>query len=393
MRNIKWTAFITLVVFINLVCMNACKPIKNLSARPVSWSGSASLAREAVQYDPAKKTVFVIADYKLTEMFDMMAPYYLFNATGKANVYIIAKDETPVFIKRDLFVKPQLTFAQADSMNMHADVIVIPALSIRTNQQDSTVVAWIKNHHTSDSKVLAICDGASTAAATGLYDGKAITCHASDYAGISSQFQRPLWTQNVSVTKSGNLFSTAGVSNAVEGSLAVIDEMFGTSTMEKVMNDIHYRFPQIKYEHKSVPVNGRAKMTALKKIMFRKNKDVGLLLSNGVNEFQLASVLDTYGRTFPATLTTIIRNDTAVKTKYGLSLIFTGKADVVKLDELHVLSQDALSPREESDYRKVEIVRYDSFSENYPIDVCLKRISQQYGRSFENLVKISLDYN
>jgi hypothetical protein len=53
-------------------------------------------------YDPTKKTVFIIADNKVTEMFDMLAPFYLFNATGKLNVYIIAKEKAPVLIKKDL---------------------------------------------------------------------------------------------------------------------------------------------------------------------------------------------------------------------------------------------------------------------------------------------------
>jgi hypothetical protein len=36
-------------------------------------------------YDASKKTVLIIADNKVTEMFDMLAPFYLFNTTGKLN--------------------------------------------------------------------------------------------------------------------------------------------------------------------------------------------------------------------------------------------------------------------------------------------------------------------
>lgn len=364
-----------------------------MSGIPAGWSATTSLAGEPFRYDPTKKNVLIIADPKLTELFDMLAPYYLFNTTEKANVYIVAKNETPILVKKDLFVRSQLTFAEVDSMALRADVIIIPALSIRTNQQDSSLIAWIRNHYTPSTRMLAICDGASTAAATGLYDGKPITCHASDFAGIKSQFSRPQWTQNVSVTKSGNLFSTAGVSNAVEGSLAVIDELFGTATMEQVMDNVNYRYSQVRYEHQSVAVNGSAKMTALKKIFFRRNKNLGILMQNGLNEFEFASVLDTYARTFPSSVTTFIRNDSTVKTKFGLSLIFTGKADTKKIDELHVLVPGALTAVEEAGFKGADIVTYGEFASGYPIDVCLKRISSQYGRSFENLVKVSLDYN
>src|SRR4029077_16786175 len=131
-------------------------------------------------------TVFIVADYEMTELFDMLAPFYLFNQTGKANVYIVAKDRTPVLIKRGLFFVPQLTFMEVDSLKLHADVIVIPALSKRTEIQDTSLICWIKDHFSSITKMLAICDGASTAAATGFYDGKPITCHASDFAGIKA---------------------------------------------------------------------------------------------------------------------------------------------------------------------------------------------------------------
>ena len=123
---------------------------------------------ELPEYDSNKKTVFIIADYKLTEMFDMLAPFYLFNATEKANVYIVAKEKTPVLIKKDLFVCPHLTFSQADSLKLTADLIVIPALSIRDEHQDTLVIAWIKKHFTSKTKMLTICDGASTQAAATL---------------------------------------------------------------------------------------------------------------------------------------------------------------------------------------------------------------------------------
>jgi hypothetical protein len=66
---------------------------------PATWSGKNDLSSESIKVDPSKKNVFIVADYKLTELFDMMAPYYLFNATEKANVYIVANDRTPVLIK------------------------------------------------------------------------------------------------------------------------------------------------------------------------------------------------------------------------------------------------------------------------------------------------------
>jgi hypothetical protein len=241
--------------------------------------------------------------------------------------------------------------------------------------------------------MLTICDGASTGAATGLYDGKPITCHASDYAGIKPHFAKPVWVQNVSVTKSGNLFSTAGVSNAVEGSLTVIDELFGQEIMQKVLTSIHYSYPEIKLAHQSIAIKGSNIFTLVIKILFRKNKSIGLLLENGINEFEMAGILDTYGRTFPASFKTYMLNNSTIQTKYGLTLVYTGNSEAKGLDELHVITPESFSNEDESYFKNTKIIGYNDLQKEYLLNVCLKRIEQQYGPQFQKFVRISLDYN
>ncbi|MES1222731.1 MAG: DJ-1/PfpI family protein, partial [Bacteroidota bacterium] len=308
------------VLFVSLV-MNSCKPVQNFKQTPAAYSGNTSFQHEVPGYNPSKKSVFIIADNRQTEIFDMLAPFYLFNATARANVYILAKDKSPVLVKKDLYVIPQLSFEEVDSLHISADVIVIPALSIRDEHQDTVLISWIKKHFGSDTKMLAVCDGSATAAATGLYDGKPLTTHASDYEAVKAHFPKPQWVQGVSVTQSGNLFSTAGVSNAVEGSLTVINELFGPGIMQNVAGNIHYPHAEIQTAHESIAINGGTKYTIAKKIIFRKNKKIGILLENGINEFEMASIIDTYSRTFPASFKTYILHDDSVRTKYGLTLL------------------------------------------------------------------------
>jgi transcriptional regulator GlxA family with amidase domain len=382
-----------IVLLIGAMLMNACRSIRNFVTPPKTWSGESKIKSILPKYDMAKKTVFIVADYKLTELFDMLAPFYLFNATEKANVYIVAKDKIPVLIKRDLFVMPQLSFREVDSMKLQADVIVIPALSIRDEQQDTVLISWIKKHFTAKTKMLTICDGASTGAATGFYDGKSITSHASDFDGIKAHFSKPIWVQQVSVAKSDNLFSTAGVSNAVEGSLLVIEELFGSETTKKVAADISYPHAETRLEHQSIALDGGNKFAAAKKVFLKRNRNIGVLLENGINEFTMATILDTYGRTFPASFRTYILHDSTIQTKYGLSLIYTGKNDVKGLNELHLAMPVSFSNEDAMFFKGIKTVRYDTMQHEYLFNICLKRIGEQYGHQFENFIKISLDYN
>ena len=381
------------VLLIGSMLMNACMPLRNFINQPKPWSGDFKIKSALPEYDASKKTVFIIADPKLTELFDMLAPFYLFNATCKANVYIVAKNKTPILIKRDLFILPQLSLKEVDSMKLNADVIVIPALSIRDEKQDTVLISWIKKHFTATTKMLTICDGASTGAATGLYDGKSITAHASDFEGIKVHFNKPVWVQDVTVTKAGNLFSTAGVSNAVEGSLLVIEELFGAEAREKAATAVHYPHAQTMLAHKSIALSGANKFAAAKKVFLKKNRRIGVLLQNGMDEFALATILDTYSRTFPASFKTFILHDTTIVTKYGLRFIYTDNNDVNGLHELHLLMTGPLPGDAALFFKGVKTVSYDTVQNEYLFNTCLKRIGEQYGHSFEQFVKISLDYN
>ena len=385
------TPLIILLTLFTIGVSNAFTVVRNLSFSPKAYSGTIQADSNQIQYDSSKSNVFIVADSKLTELFDMLAPFYLFNLTKKANVFIVARDKTPILIKRDLYVLPQLTFTEADSLNLKAAVIIIPALSIRDEHQDVHLIAWLKSHVSPETKMLAVCDGASTAAATGLYDGKYLTCHASDFADVKSHFSKPIWIQNVNVTKSGNFFSTAGVSNAVEGSLTIIDELFGPETTRAVISDIDYPETEIRTTHQSAPIDFNDKWIIAKKVIFSPNKNIGILLENGMNEFKLISILDTYGRTFPKSFKVFYLNDSIVQSKYGLTFIATGNSSMKNLDELHIPGLASAKEVHLPEHSNTTIITY--VEKKYPIDICLNRISLQYGHKFENVVRLLLDYN
>jgi transcriptional regulator GlxA family with amidase domain len=371
----------------------ACSPLREFGKSP-TYTGANNFNYQYPSYNNEKKTVVIIANNDGTELFDMMAPYYLFNATEKANVYIVAKNRFPIVVRKGLFVLPQFTFSEIDSMAINTDVIVIPFLSAGDSiHQDPVIVNWIKKHYSTDVSVLAVCDGAATAAATGIFDGKTITAHASDYAGIKAQFSKPVWIQNTSVVNEGNLYSTAGVANAAEGSLIVIENLFGSETMRKVSRSIDYPFQLPKREHQSNTFDFGDKVSVGKKIIFKNNRKLGMLLQEGINEFALAAVMDSYNRTFPKSIESFSTGNLPVKTKYGLTLIPTGKIGDSKLDELHILDSLSFSKSNEVIFGAGKIVNYNNQQRQYIIDVCLARIKSDFGEKFEHVVKLMLDYN
>ena len=386
-RKYIFRTLITVVVLSSLL-FHACAPLREFSNTP-SYNGTNNFTYRQPVFDSSKKTVVVVANNDGTELFDMMAPFYLFNATGKANVYIVAQKKAPITIKKGIFVLPQSTFSEIDSLQIKPDVIVIPFLAAADSaSQDPVIINWIRRHYSSTTTILSICDGAATAAATGIFDGKPITTHASDYDGIKKHFSRPLWMQNKTVVSSGNLFSTGGVSNSTEGSLMVIAKVFGDEVMTRVMKDICYRYTTPKTEHISSTFGFSDKTAAGKKIFFSRNRKVGVLLQENMNEFEMAGVMDTYTRTFPKKIKSYAAADAPVTTKYGLVILPTGNIGD-NIDELHIIHPSLAKPATKAK----RLVQYDSKQPSYIIDECLARIRSQHGSNFERVVKLMLDYN
>lgn len=380
------------VIMISCLLYTACKPYREFVNIPV-YKGAINHDLKPAVYDKSKKTVVIIANNEGTEIFDLMAPYYLFNATEKANVYVVAEKKIPIVLLKGLYIYPNSTFKELDSLGIQPDVVVIPAIIKVFADPKSPVITWIKDKAHNGAKVLSICAGSLAGAATGLYDGKPLTTHASQFEESKVFFKNPNWVQNVAVTKSDNFYSTAGVSNAVEGSLTIIDGMFGKEILKKVMADIHYPYAKIKLDHKSLAVKTGNKLTIANKLIFKKNRSVGVLLQDGINELTLAAVLDSYHRTFPSSLETIVMNGASITSKYGLTILPTSNIIDLNLDELHILAPNNVSKSDLDKYGDIPVIKYNQAQNQHIIDQCLSRIKEQYGPKFENITKLLLDYN
>jgi putative intracellular protease/amidase len=359
-----------------------------------NYKGKTEFAYAHPKFDSTKRTVVIVADNDGTENFDMMSPYYLFNATEKANVFIVAHKKFPITVIKGFYVLPHFSFAEFDLAKINPDILVIPNLSaMDSKHQNPVIVNWIKSHYLPTTTVLSVCDGSLTAAATGIYDGKPMTTHATDFSAIKKQYPKPVWMKDVSVTKSENLYSTAGVSNATEGSLLVIGEIFGSHTMEKLMKEVNYPHSKPKLQHESIALDMNNKIAIGRKIIFKGNRKIGILLEEGMNEFDLAAVTDTYNRTFPGAIESYVLKGSSVTSKYGLTIIPTGVFDSIDLDELHVFNSKFSLKQFQGYFGNIEVVSYDGLEGTYLIDRCLARIEKQYGEGYKTVTKRLLDYN
>lgn len=385
-------SFLGLILVLFLVFNFILSPV--FAQKLKVYKGSNEFAWNGFAPIKDKKTIFIVADNNGTEMFDLMAPFYLFNVTEKANVYIVSEKKTPILLVNTLFILPHYTFFEIDSLKISPDVVVIPNVTVKLSEPPKqSIVNWIRSQVRANTIVLSICDGSATAAATGLYDGKPLTTHATDFKKLVKQFPNPKWIKDVSVTESGNLYSTAGVANATEGSLVVIKRLFGAETLQQVIKDIRYPDSSIQTAHKSEVVGTGTVIRIISKVLFQKNEKIGAWLTNGINEFELAGFLDTHSRTFPTSFNTFSKNGAAVRSKFGLTLFPTGDIIADKVKEIHFLDPTSITQVDQTSFPKAVFVSYEALPKWYPLNFYLQRIGDQYGNGFKRCVSVTLDYN
>ena len=102
--------------------------------------------------------------------------------------------------------------------------------------------------------------------------------------------------------------------------------------------------------------------------MFKQNKNIGILLENGMNEFKMVSS-STPSPYFPKSFKAIYLNDSIIQSKYDLTFIATGSNSMKNLDELHIPGS---APDKELHLREHSNTAIITYTESkYPIDICL----------------------
>ena len=368
--------------------IHGCKPISDFQ-KPLSYEVKRDFSLEYPKPLKGLKNIILIADNKRTEIFDLLGPYYLFSQTKKANVFIVSKQPVPIPLFRGLSVLPHHTFQSFSGLDLKPDLLIIPNLStIQKEEIDMDIVNFINSQYShSGTSVLSVCDGAATAALTGIYDNAPITAHSSDIAVLTEQYPELNWVSNKHVTQSNSLYSTAGVANATEGSLLVVKNMFGTARAQELAEQINFPYQLDSLDRKPQYFNFSDKTQILKKVTFKKNKDLGFLLTQGISEFLLAALLDTYSRTFPKEINSFSIDGNPVRSMNGLILIPTTQEH--NFNELHIIGTDSnLKLVKEF---KGKIITH-SFMDEYIFDYALSAVENDYGLKFRNTTQKLLDY-
>jgi putative intracellular protease/amidase len=301
----------------------------------------------AKAHDAAKPTVAFLVGGKGANVADLLGPYEVLASTGRFNTYVVSAGPRLVPLTGGLDIVPDLTFEELGRLlgERHdaLDAVVIPALQPPEPAEFEAVNAWLRRQSAAGALTVSVCTGARALAASGLLDGRAATSHWLRLSGLRKDFTKVNWESGRRYVDDGNVISTAGVLSGIDGALRIVERLTDVDTARRAARAVHWRHysPGAAAPIPTAALEPSDAVAVLNASYQTGPSTIGVHLTDGVDELELASIFVTYteesviGRT-------IALGDGPIRSKYGLTFVprSTVAAAADDLDRLLVPGPD-----------------------------------------------------
>jgi transcriptional regulator GlxA family with amidase domain len=301
---------------------------------------------EPPTHDPDKPTAVVVVGNRGANIADTLVPYEVLATTRAYNVYVVAAARRPVPLLGGVDVVPDLTFAELDQRlgGQPPDVTVVPEMP-RDDTADAAVTGWLRDT-ASDGLLLGVCTGARLLAEAGLLDGRPATSHWYRIRGLEKRHPEVLWRRGIRYLDDGDRITTGGLLSSVDGTLRVIERMIDTETAARAAEAVGWRYyrPGAAAGLQPSVLTASDRALHLLNIGFRSPvTEIGVLLTDGVGELELAAALGPYAEVKAARTVPVSLDGQAVRSRNGLTLLPRASLDNVRADRL-LLPAGATAP-------------------------------------------------
>ncbi len=297
----------------------------NRYAPPTLTPDTAAAVTAAVPpaHDPRKPTAVIVVGGHGANVADTLVPYEVLSATGRFNVYTVAPERRPVPLLGGLDLVPDFGFAQLDERLGGAapDVTIVPDMPADPSS-DAAVTAWLRGTP-SDGLILGVCTGARVLAQAGLLDGREATSHWYRLAGYERDHPAVHWRRGFRYVDDGDIITTGGLLSSVDGTLHVIERLVGADVAASAARTVGWRYyspgrPAPLPVARLTPADA---VTHLLNLGYRSDSaTIGVLLTDGVGELELASAFDPYGEV-KAARTVAIAAGGGIRSRHGLTFV------------------------------------------------------------------------
>jgi putative intracellular protease/amidase len=304
------------------------------------------------RHDPDKPTAVVLLSNQGSEVTDVLAPYEVLSESKAFNVYAAAPERKAVTLSGGLDVLPQLSLAELGQMlgGEDPDVIVVPEMSDIGSPGHRPVAEWLREHAEGSGTVVSVCNGAQVLADAGLLDGRRATANWANMAEWERRYPDTEWVRGLRYVEDGNVLTAAGVTSGIGATLHVIRGYVGEEAATALAQQIGYPDQRVGDEPRipadRLTVSDRALYVLWTAYGWGKPR-IGVVLTEGTSEIELASVLDVYpGPVLTSNTTTLTPEGprSPVRSEHGLYFVPRSDLDSAPgFDRVFVPGRDAPS--------------------------------------------------
>jgi transcriptional regulator GlxA family with amidase domain len=281
----------------------------------------------APTYDPNKRIAVIVSGSNGMEITDTLPTYEILARSGAFNVYVVAPERTVLrFINsgpsRDsgLDFVPHFSYAGYDAtIGKEPDLIAIPALD---GSRDA-VIDWVRSHAGPRTTLLGICVGSAVLADTGLLDGHTATQNTQWFDRVAAQHPTVRLVRDVRYVDDGPVITSTNVAAGIDATLHTVARLVGRSVAEDVARQLGYTYTGFLDDASfAYPSTFNWLVPASENAAFELPQEkLGVLVSDGMSEFGLAALLDTYTGSLAARADVFAPERTPVVSRNGLVLI------------------------------------------------------------------------
>jgi putative intracellular protease/amidase len=196
----------------------------------------------APQKHPSRNVAILLFDG--VQIIDYTGPYevfghvYAFDQPVPFNTYTVAEHTTAITTAMGMSVNPKFSLDDAP----RPDVLIVPGGEVDAALKSPKVIEWLTDVSRHAEIVMSVCNGAFILAKAGLLDGLEATTTAFLTERLKAAAPRTRVNSAVRFVDNGKVITTAGLSSGIDGSLHVIERLYGRGTAESAALSMEYNW-------------------------------------------------------------------------------------------------------------------------------------------------------
>jgi transcriptional regulator GlxA family with amidase domain len=158
---------------------------------------------------------------------------------GEIEIITVAKGRGPVPSVHGQRIVADRTIAEKNDY----DLLFIPGGdSALTESKDKKLMQWIRETSANAERVMAVCTGTILLGMTGVLDGRRATTNKLDFTKTIHLAPLVNWVKEARWVEDGKFYTSSGVSAGMDMALAVVADLFGMETAEKIAISCEYEW-------------------------------------------------------------------------------------------------------------------------------------------------------